>query len=168
MIEKLSKRIFLLIVTSLSIIISGIIILFVSLNYNNIINTTTLMVDRLVGRELKRNPNEMIEDDRMRTEGLYNVWIENFTVIQSSDISVNEYAIKIAKKKNDKGIIGKYIYKVRRTKDNIVNIILIENEYAILHIKKIVIFSLIMLIISLIIIYIISKKVSKIIVKPVE
>ena len=168
MIEKLSKRIFLLIVTSLSIIISGIIILFVSLNYNNIINTTTLMVDRLVGRELKRNPNEMIEDDRMRTEGLYNVWIENFTVIQSSDISVNEYAIKIAKKNNDKGIIGKYIYKVRRTKDNIVNIILIENEYAILHIKKIVIFSLIMLIISLIIIYIISKKVSKIIVKPVE
>ena len=48
MIKKLSKRIFFLIMISLSIVVLGIIILFAILNYRNTINTATIMMDRFI------------------------------------------------------------------------------------------------------------------------
>ena len=47
--KKLTQRIFLVIMVSLSIIILGIIILFAVLNYSNTINTATFMMDRFMG-----------------------------------------------------------------------------------------------------------------------
>lgn len=173
MIKKLSGRIFGVIMISLSIIILGIIILFAFLNYNNAINTTTFMIDRFMGEEPKRNPNDRVEDYKTKPDinidGLYTVLIENSVIVQSSnDNTVNEYALKIAKKNSEKGIIGKYIYKVRKINRNTMRITFIENENAISHIKTIYIFSVIIAVCSIIGIYIISKKVSKLIVKPVE
>lgn len=173
MIKKLSRRIFGVIMISLSIIILGIIILFAFLNYNNAINTTTFMIDRFMGEEPKRNPNDRVEDYKTKPDinidGLYTVLIENSVIVQSSnDNTVNEYALKIAKKNSEKGIIGKYIYKVRKINRNTMRITFIENENAISHIKTIYIFSVIIAVCSIIGIYIISKKVSKLIVKPVE
>lgn len=173
MIKKLSRRIFGVIMISLSIIILGIIILFAFLNYNNAINTTTFMIDRFMGEEPKRNPNDRVEDYKTKPEinidGLYTVLIENSVIVQSSnDNTVNEYALKISKKNSEKGIIGKYIYKVRKINRNTMRITFIENENAISHIKTIYIFSVIIAVCSIIGIYIISKKVSKLIVKPVE
>lgn len=173
MIKKLSGRIFGVIMISLSIIILGIIILFAFLNYNNAINTATFMIDRFMGEEPKRNPNDRVEDYKTKPEinidGLYTVLIENSVIVQSSnDNTVNEYALKISKKNSEKGIIGKYIYKVRKINRNTMRITFIENENAISHIKTIYIFSVIIAVCSIIGIYIISKKVSKLIVKPVE
>lgn len=176
MIKKLNQRIFLLIMVSLSIIILGIILLFAFLNYNNTINTTTSMIERFIGGEQKRSPNERIEDYKIKQEvgidGLYNILIEDSTIVQSSnttnDKTINDYALKIAKKNKNKGIIGKYIYKTRKINKSTINIILIENENTISHIKTMFLFSGIISIVSIIVIYIIAKKVSKIIVKPVE
>ncbi len=175
MIKKLNKRIFLLIMASLSIIILGIILLFAFFNYNNTINTATSMIERFVGGEQKRSPNGRTEDYKIKQEisieGLYNVVIEDFSVVQSSNTSdkiINDYALKIAKKNKSKGIIGKYIYKVRKINKSTISIVLIENENTISHIRIMFLFSGIISIISIIIIYIIAKKVSKIIVKPVE
>lgn len=176
MIKKLKQKIFLLIMVSLSIIILGTIIVFAFLNYNNTINTTTFMMDRFVDGEPKRAPNEKIEDYKIKPEididGLYNILIENSVIVQNSNTSndkeINEYALKIAKKNSEKGIIGNYIYKVRKVNQNITRITLIENENVISHIKTIFIFSAIIAVCSIIAIYIIAKKVSKIIVKPVE
>lgn len=176
MIKKLSQRIFMLIMVSLSIVILGIIILFATLNYNNTINTTTFMMDRFMGEETKRNPDNKIEDYKIKPEinidGLYNITIQDSTIVQSSNTSndktINEYALKIASKNNEKGIIGKYIYKTRKINRNTTRITLIENENAISHIKTIFICSIIISISSIIGIYIIAKKLSKIIVKPVE
>lgn len=176
MIKKLNQRIFWLIMISLSIVILGIIVLFAILNYNNTINTTNFMMDKFMGEDPKRSPDGRTEDYKIKPEntidGLYNFLIEDSIIVQSSaksnDKTINEYALKIAKKNTEKGIIGKYIYKVRKVNQNTIRITFIENEDAILHIKTIFIFSILISMISLAIIYIIAKKVSKMIVKPVE
>ena len=176
MIKKLKQRIFLLIMVSLSVIILGIIVLFSVLNYNNTINTTNFMMDRFIGEEPKRNPDIRTEDYKVKPnidiDGVYNFLIENFTIVQSEDTQndkiLNEYALKIAKKNTEKGIIGKYVYKVRRINPNTIKITLIENEDAISHIKIIFILAIIISIASLIIIYELAKRLSKMIVKPVE
>lgn len=176
MIKKLSKRIFLLMMTSLSIVVLGIIILFAILNYRNTINTATLMMDRFVNGETRKNINDRLEGEtinpRTNLEGLYYIQVEDSKVIENSNTfkneTIEEYAIKVSKRNQENGIIGNYIYKIRKTKGNIINVMLMENEEAILHSKKIIIVSAITAILSLIIIYWVSKKVSKFIVKPVE
>lgn len=176
MIKKLSKRIFLLMMTSLSIVVLGIIILFAILNYRNTINTATLMMDRFVNGETRKNINDRLEGEtinpRTNIEGLYYIQVEDSKVIENSNTykneTIEEYAIKVSKRNQENGIIGNYIYKIRKTKGNIINVMLMENEEAILHSKKIIIVSAITAILSLIIIYWVAKKVSKFIVKPVE
>lgn len=176
MIKKLEQRIFLLIMVSLSIIILGTITLFAILNYNNTINTTNFIMDRFMGEEAKKNPDGRIEDYKIKPEntidGVYNFLIQNSIIVQSSapsnDKTINEYALKIAKKNTEKGMIGKYIYKVRKINPNTVRITFVENEDTIFHIKTIFIVSVIISIASLLAIYKLAKKVSKIIVKPVE
>ncbi len=176
MIKKLEQRIFLLIMVSLSIIILGTITLFAILNYNNTINTTNFIMDRFMGEEAKKNPDGRIEDYKIKPEntidGVYNFLIQNSIIVQSSapsnDKTINEYALKIAKKNTEKGMIGKYIYKVRKINPNTVKITFVENEDTIFHIKTIFIVSVIISIASLLAIYKLAKKVSKMIVKPVE
>ena len=176
MIKKLSQRIFGLIMISLSIVILGVIILFAFLNYNNTINATTNMLDRLIEGQPRKSPNDRLETDKIKPEididGLYNIIIEDNIIIQTSnsenDKTINEYALKIAKKGKEKGIIGKYIYKIRKINENVFRITLMENENAILHIRTMLIFSAVISILSVVGIYIIAKNVSKIIVKPVE
>ena len=167
MIKKLEQRIFWLMMVSLSIIILGMILLFAILNYNNTINNTNFMMERFIGEEPKRSPEERTQTD---IDGLYNFLIENNRIVQttSNDKTINEYALKIAKKNTEKGIIGKYIYKIRKINPNTMRITLMENEDVISHIKTIGIFSVMISMISLIAIYIIAKKVSKMIAKPVE
>jgi len=176
MIKKLNQRIFLLIMLSLSTIILGIIILFAILNYNNTIDTTNFMMDRFIGEEHIKSPEGRGEDYKIKPEitidGVYNFLLQNSKIIQSStsidDDKINEYVLKIAKKNTEKGIIGKYIYKTRRLNPDTVRITLMENENAITHIKTIFIVSIIISAISIIAIYELAKRLSKMIVKPVE
>ena len=174
MIKKLSKRICWIITIALSIIVVGIILLFTILNYRNTINTATIMMDRFTNRDIKKNvdENKKIEVDKPTIEGVYYVQIEDSHVISNSNIVqdklIEEYALKVSKKHNESGIIGNYIYKVRRIKENQTNVMLIENEEAISHSQKIIITAIIISGVSLIIIYIIAKKISKFIVQPVE
>ena len=179
MIKKLSQRIFLIIMVSLSILIIGVILLFSILNYNNTISSRILMMDRFAGGQIVRKnisekPPEVLNKENLQIsiEGVYNIVVENSKVIENSDISKNkiiqEYAIKVSNKNNDTGIMGDYIYKVRRTKEGRTHITLLEDKNAISHIKTMLGFSILLSIVSLILVYAIAKKVSKIIVKPVE
>lgn len=175
MIKKLRKRIFWLIMVSLSIVVLGIILLFAILNYRNTINTATLMMDRFINGEMKKNINDKPENENMTPkvdmDGLYYIQIEDSKVIENLDVSqdktIEEYAIKVSKGNQESGIIGNYIYKIRKTKGNTINVTLMENEETILHLKKIIIVSIIISFLSLILIYLIAKKVSGFIVKPV-
>ena len=176
MIKKLSQRIFFLIMISLGIIVLGIIMLFAFLNYRNTINTAGMMMDRFMNGETRKNVNGRPMDNNIipdiEIEGLYYFLIENSKIIENSDTSndqtIEEYAIKAYEKNNESGIIGKYIYKTREIRPNTISVMLMENEEAILHARRIIIISITASILALIIIYIIAKKVSKFIVKPVE
>ena len=173
MIKKLKQRIFWIITIALSTVILGIIILFSILNYRNTINTATLMMDRITNdRKDKENP---MENDRnledINIEGLYVFIVSNSEIINSSDTSHNEtieqYAIQLSNGRKDNGIIGKYIYKVRKTREN-TRVMLMENENAIKQIYIIFISSFVISISSLIIIIIIARRISEIIVEPVK
>ena len=176
MIKKLKQRIFLLIMVSLSIIIIGTILLFTFLNYNNTIIATTSMVDRFIDGEPKKDPDEKDENFKekrpMDIDGVYNILVKDSTIVQNSDTTDNQeienYALKIASKKSQRGIIGKYVYKSRKIDEDTTTINLVENENAISHIRIMFLFSGIIAVISIFVVYMIAKKVSKIIVKPVE
>lgn len=176
MIKKLNQRIFLLIMVSLSIIILGTIIIFAILNYNNTINMNNFMMDRFMGEEPKKSPDGRIEDYKIKPEtaidGVYNFLIQDSIIVQSSatsnDKTINEYALKVTKNNTEKGMIGKYIYKVRKINPNTIRITFVENEDAVSHIRWVFSFSIIIAFGSIIAIYKIAKKVSKMIVKPVE
>ena len=175
MIKKLKQRIFLLIMLSLSIIIIGLIVLYASINYNNTINTTVSMMTRFVDGESKITPNRL-EDYKLRPEfnidGLYRVFIQDSLIIQSSDNlknrTITEYAIKILKRNNEKGIIGNYIYEVKKLDKNTAIVSFLEDKASVSHIRIMIIFSITISVLSLGIIYIIAKKLSKTIVEPVE
>lgn len=171
MIKKLEQRIFLVIIISLALVLLGIIILFAILNYENTINTATSMMDRFINGEMKRKENDKMIPN-INIDGVYYIEIEGSNIIQNSDIAkdktIGEYAIKASKKDKQTGIIGKYIYKVKKIRGNTKSVMLMENEEAILHVRKILISSAVISILSLIMLYIIAKKISRFIVKPVE
>ena len=174
MINKLRKKIFWIIQISLSVIILGIIILFTSFSYKNTIMSSTMFMDRLEGREeIKENrPKEFGElKENKDIEGVYKVEINNSNVtLKSNGVTdeIKKYAIEVSNKNVDEGYIGNYIYKVRKFEDTSKEITLIESEKTIQGLKTIISVSIIIGILSLIIIYIIAKKISITIVKPVE
>ncbi len=182
MIKKLKSKIFFLIMISLSVLVVGIILGFSILNYTNTIKTATLMMDRFSNfkdKEMldKQEPkfgigNKPESDIEIEIEGLYFIEVKDCNIVSNSDTSNNEelkeYAIKVSNSQKETGIIDKYIYKVRKARENTNMIIFMENEKTILHIRMLLIFSLLAIVLSLLIIYSISKKLSELIVKPVE
>ena len=175
MIKKLRQRIFLLVMLSLSIVILGIIILYAYLNYTNTITTTVSMMNRFIEPEPRINYNGL-EDFKIRPEfnieGLCRIVIQNSTIIHTSgnlrEAEINKFANKLLKKNNESGILENYIYEVRRIDKNTTVISMLENSNAISHIRVMLVLSVIMGIFSIVIIFIIAKKLSITIVKPVE
>ncbi len=175
MIKKLKQRIFLLIMLSLSIIMIGVIILYAVLNYNNTLNTTISMMNRFVEGNPRINYNK-IEDYKLKPEfnidGLYRVIIQNSVIIHGPESlrnnEIDEFALKILKRNKEKGIIDNYIYNIRKIDKNTTVISMIEDKNAVSHIRISIIFSIIISVISLGVIFVIAKRLSKIIVKPVE
>lgn len=171
MIQKLRKRIFSLIMVSLSILVLGFVFVFGFFNYNNIINTAVMMMDRVMGMEPKKNFPDRTEE-RLSMDGIYVVLVEDNRKVQNLNKDykqeIEEYALKVAKKKAQKGVIGTYIYKIRRTKEHTVSVTLMEHEKAILQIRINFVLLSVLAISSIILIYAIAKKLSDTIVKPAE
>ena len=175
MIKKLKQRLCLLIMLSLSIIIVGLIILYASLNYNNAINTTISMMNRFVDGAPKISYNK-IEDYKLRSDfnidGVYRIIIQNSAIIHSPEFlrnkEIDEHISKILKRNNPKGIVDNYIYEVKKLDKNTIVISMIEDEDAVSHIRTTIMFSGIIIVVSIGIIYLIAKKLSKTIVEPVE
>ena len=114
MIKKLKNKIFMILFTSLTVIILGIILIFASLNYNNAMRTSRMNIDRVT--RMQERPE--FRGEQNRTE------------------------------------IDEFIKE--------------QNEKASSQVKKIIIFSTTMTLISLIMIYLVSKKISEVIVKPIN
>ena len=174
MIDKLRKKIFWIIQITLSVITLGIIILFTTFNYKNTIDSSTMFMDRLEGRmENRKDKLKEIEEEKndRYIEGVYKIQVNNNNIISKSNDATDEivnYAIKVSNSSFDEGYIGNYIYKVRKIGINGKEISLIESEDTIKQLKLTIVTSIVIGVFGLILIYIIAKKISKTIVKPVE
>ena len=179
MISKLKKKIFWIIQLSLTVIILGIMIIFAGFSYRNTISSSTMFIDRIDGKEEKKDeaPNEFNEPRAgnnpffTNIEGVYKLEISNNNVIRESDDVTDEirnYAIKISNKKLEEGYIGNYIYKTRLFGNGGKEITLMENENAIKRLKITLVSTVIIGALGIVIVYIIAKKIARIIVKPVE
>lgn len=167
MIKKLKQRIFWIIMIPLTAITVSAIGLFSYLNYRNTVNTASFLMEGFENGMANKNiPNEV------NIEGVYRINVNNSKYIGGSNNAktqnLEQYATKIINKKKNSGIIGKYIYKVQKNRENSYTITFIENEKAISHIKIVIICSIVAGVLSVVIIYILAKKLSQIIVKPVE
>ena len=186
MIEKLKKKVFLILVTSLSVILLGVITIFAYMNYQNTLNTATTMMDRFndfdkkqmdnqepptepEDNEEKKEPPEMMPNSAI--DGNYYFSIEDGKIINSSgekNTELEEYALKAYNKNKKSGIIENYIYKAEKDNNGKTIIMLTENENTIIRIRFIYIISITAGILVLIVTCIISKKLSNMLVKPVE
>ena len=172
MIKKLRKKISLIILFAISIPLLLIIIFNAYSYYDNIIKSNVRFVDRFFA-EPEGGPKRENKIEPIETNGIYSISIDNGTIHNYSNNvtdEIKEYAIKVSSKTNESGIIGNYIYKkrVHDLKDSNTSIILIESSSEINKIKLVIIISILASIISIILVYILSKKIASVIVKPVE
>ena len=179
MINKLRKKIFWIIQISLTIIVLGIITLFIISSYKNIIVSSTMFMDRIEIKEDAKNEKNIefsenknfISPFSSDVEGVYKLQIKNNEIVRESDDATDEvkkYALELDSKQSEEGYIGNYIYKIRKFGNNGKEITLMENKDAINRYKIIVISAVVISLIAIVVIYIIAQKISKTIVKPVE
>jgi len=174
MIDKLRKKIFWIIQLSLTSIVLIILILYSVLNYKNTINSATMMVDRFAMGDIRKNPKpeELERQLDIDLEGVYVYSInQNLEITKKPELTnaeLENYAKIVSTKKSESGIIGKYIYKARRIRNNEQVVTLIENESIINHIRYIFFVSIGVGATLIVIIYVIAKRVAKTIVKPAE
>ena len=174
MINRLRNKIFWIIQISLSIIVIGIVILFASFSYKNTLTSSTMFMDRLEGKMgiKENNPKEFSEEKNDREiEGVYKIEVNNNKAMtKSNDVTdeLKNFAIKVSNRKFDEGYIGNYIYKVRKIGMNGKEVTLIESETTIKELKITIMISIIIGALGIIIIFVIAKKISTIIVQPVE
>lgn len=178
MINRLRKKIFWIIQLSLSIIILGVVIVFAGFNYKNTLTSSTMFMDRIEGREdiksdIPKPDNMRVDGDpfMVNIEGVYKIEISNNNVIKESNNvtdKIREFAIKLSNSNSDEGYIGNYIYKIRKIGNTGKEITLMESKETINRLKMTVLVSIIIGVIGIIVVYIIAKKISRTIVKPVE
>ena len=179
MIDKLRKKISLIVLFAISVPIVFVVIISDISYYNSIVRANTQFIDRFFGEPIggPNNSNQNDKNDDGLTinnmNGVYSISIKNGNVTQASDDitdEIKEYALKVSNKDSESGIIGNYIYKkrVREIKDNDSTIILIESSSEISKIKLVFISTILISGIGFFLIFILSKKIAKTIVKPVE
>ena len=174
MIEKLRRKISLIVLFAISIPLLVIITFYVLSYYNNTIRANVGLVDRFFG-EPNGGPDNKNENkfDIPEIDGIYSISINNGTIVQTSENTtdkVKEYALKITDSSSESGVIGNYIYtkRIREAKDKDGTIILIESTSEINKIKLVLISSLLITGIGIVLIYILANRIAILIVKPVE
>lgn len=178
MIKKLEMKVFWILMISISTIVLGVIILFAIVNYNSMISATTSMFDRF--DDFSRMPNsekidKNVNDNEIGIDlsKIYTYMLDNGKIIDNiggKNQEIEKYVYKIYEKNKKDGIIGNYIYKIKNSKmeDKRSTIMLVEDKNSVVQIKCIYVYAIIGSLIALIVIFVISKKLSNMIVRPVE
>ena len=169
MIEKLRKKISLIIILAITIPLISIVTVFDISYCNSTIRANSQFVDRMM-----RDPNDKKENPKMISDmdGVYSVSIRSGKIIETSDNitdEIKEYALEVLDKENESGIIGNYIYRRegREMRENDASIVLIESKDEINKIKLVIVLSIIFMLIGVILVVLLARKIAEIIVKPV-
>lgn len=171
MIKRLRTKISLIILLAISGPLLLIVLFYNFSYYDNIIKANIGFLERFPG-EQKGMPNSKRDNtfDISQMKGIYSIFINDGDIVNKSENvtdEIKQYVLKIANNNKDNGIIGNYIYK-KRVRNDEINIILIESTNEINKIKTVILTSFLISGISIILIYILSQKIARIIVKPVE
>lgn len=174
MIEKLRKKISLIVLFAISVPLLVILLFYSVSYYNNTIRVNSGIVDRLIGEPnggLNGNRDNKIDMPEM--EGVYSVYINEGIIKNTSENvteEIKEFAVKVSNNKSESGIIGNYIYKKRIYNQNHtdITVTLIESKNEINKINIVITTSIIIAGIGIVLIYFLSKKIALLIVKPVE
>ena len=170
MINKLKNKITIIVLLAISIPLLIIIISYNITYYNSVIDANVNVIDRFSGTPNNKRDKQIDISDM---DGMYSVTIKDGEIKDTSDNvtdEIKQIAIKVIDNKDKKGIIDNYIYKVKASsiKEKNTTIILLESSSEISKIKIIAIISVVITGIGILLIYILSKKISTLIVKPVE
>lgn len=187
MISKLKRKIILIITISLSVIIVGITVFYSVSTYRETINSSGFMIDRFMGdrREIDENfdgemgekPADQTDIPIMQNEididGVYRIMLDENLKAQNTDgidSSIIEYAEEAAKKSQENGIVGSYIFRKMSIKgnENINEITLIESSETINRLNRNIIITVVIGVFAIALVYLIAKRITKQIVKPVE
>jgi len=172
MIDKLKTKIFWIMQISLTCIILGIIVLYSIWSYRDSINAAIMMMDRWTGEDGKGMERLQEGRNQLEIEGIYKFSInQDCKIVKEFHVAsdtIRREAIKASKRNSENGIVGNYIYKVRRLGNNEISVTMWENQSMVFHIKWKILFSVGIGMISIMVIYIVAKRVSSTIVKPVE
>lgn len=171
MIKKLKTKIFLIISLPLIIIVFGIIVLIITLNHKSTLNVATNLMNMTVNHGFRNG--EQIDSQNInkniQVDGIYYYIVDESKDLYNSDREIEKTINKIKKQKNKNGIVGKYVYnKIKLEIGNMVAITLLESQDIVNSIKKMYITAVIIFGMSVFVIYIVSKKITEIIVTPVE
>ena len=187
MIKKTRSKVFMITMLSLSIIIITVISVINIVNYNQSKQQSYMLIDNASGM-LKQitsfpvappdNPDDMSKPHRMlywKTAQFYFVILKDDIIVQTvnentekySDKEINKYALDISKKDKKYGSIGNLVYGVKNTKESKI-ITFMDNSISNKNLRNILVLSLLIGFIALFFAFIISRKISLWIVKPIE
>ncbi len=184
MIEKTSSKVFMIVMLSLSIIIMGVISVINIVNYNQSKEESYMLVDNASGMLKQMGGFPVVPPGNMdRQQGIlywktvqfYFVIVKDDVVVQTlnensekySNEEINKYALEVYKKDKKHGSVGDLVYGIKDIKGSKV-ITFMDNSISNKSLRSMFILSLIIGVIALCFAYIISKKISFWIVKPIE
>lgn len=185
MIDKIKSKIFMIIMTSLSIMIISITSVINIINYTQSRQESYALIDN-ANSFLKRDnlPAIPIEDMKnkdnaenfyWKTRDFYLVILDNNIIVDTinynvngyEDVEINDYAMKVLKRNRKQGSIDNLIYSVKN-RNSITTIAFMDNTIANERLSKMLIISIIITVIALIFTYFISRKISILLIKPIE
>lgn len=187
MINKTKSKVFMIVMLSLSIIIITVISVINIVNYNQSKQQSYMLIDNASGM-LKQmtsfpvappgNPDDMDKPQRMlywKTAQFYFVILKDDIIVQTvnentekySDKEINKYALDISKEDKKYGSIGDLVYGVKDTKESKI-ITFMDNSISNRNLRNILVLSLFIGLIALFFAFIISRKISLWIIKPIE
>lgn len=187
MIKKTQSKVFMIVMISLSVIIISVISVINIVNFNQRKQQSYMMLDNASGilkqmtsfpYPLPNNENNMYKHPEVlywKTAQFYFVVIKDNKVIQTinddgkkyTNEQINKYALDICKKNQNYGSIKDLVYEVKNFKENKI-ITFMDDSIANKNLKNMIILSIFIGFIALLFAYIISRKISLWIIKPIE
>ena len=187
MIENTKSKVFFVVMMSLSMIIISTILVINIVNYNQSNQESYTILDRASNmlRQINPAPNlpyKEFDDEENKQQfywqsyNFYFVFVDDTNTVSQiinknidgySDDEIREYTLKAIQSYKPKGRIGNLIYEIKNIRGNKI-ITFMDDSIAQKSIKFMILMSIIIAIIALIFAYLISRKISIWIVKPIE
>ena len=189
MINKIKSKIFMIVMISLSVMIISVTFVINIINYSQsrqesytlIENANNLLKHEkgpgMPPNNIKSIPN-LDEDSGFiywKTTDFYLVILDNNTIVQTindnpknySNKIINQYALQVSKKNKKQGSVGNLIYSIK-SRNSITTVTFMDNTMANKRLKSMLILSIIITFIALILTFFISRKISVLLIRPIE